>query len=466
MLFQTWTFLIFFLVVFGVYLLVKGTPLRYAWLLGASYFFYALWEPYYLILLIASTAIDYWAVKFMENSSRKKLWVAASIVSHLAILGFFKYGVFFTDNVNSLLSFINAGYRFPYPGSLLPAGFKYILPVGISFYTFSAMTYTIDFYRGQIEREKSFLRLATFVSFFPRLMAGPIERAKNLLGQIHRPAKISGGDITDGLSLFVVGLFKKVAVADYLAQYVNTVYDAPAQHESLGLVLATFAFAWQIYFDFSGYTDMARGIARIFGFRLTLNFDNPYLATSLRDFWRRWHISLSNWFRDYLYIPLGGNRKGEVRTCVNVFVTMVICGFWHGASWNFIIWGALHGLGNFVSRLLERSEVYQEKIPKLVKQIWVFVFVSFAWIFFRAQSLDDALLIISRIFGSGFADPRFPLLAAGLILSMWVYAFLYESRLRPILRSQPARIGLVVLMLIYISIFAGSGGHGFIYLQF
>jgi len=466
MLFQTWTFLIFFLVAFGVYLLVKGTRLRFIWLLFASYFFYAWWEPYYLILLILSTAIDYWAVKFMENSSRRRLWVAISVISHLLLLGFFKYGIFFTDNVNALLTFMNVGYQLPYPGSLLPAGFKYMLPVGISFYTFAAMTYTIDFYRGYVQRERNFVRFATFVSFFPRLMAGPIERARNILPQLHKPARITREDVTDGLCLFVVGLFKKVAVADYLAQYVNMVYDAPSQYESPALILATFAFAWQIYFDFSGYTDMARGIARLFGFRIMLNFNNPYLAISMRDFWRRWHISLSSWFRDYLYIPIGGNRKGEVRTYINVFITMVVCGFWHGAAWNFIIWGALHGFGNLLTRLLERSEGYREKVPKFVKQIWVFLFVSFAWIFFRAQNISEAWLIISRIFSFGFTDPRFPLLAAGLILSMWVYAFLYESRLKRVLQLQPVRIGLVVLMLLYISIFAKSGGQGFIYLQF
>ena len=466
MLFQSWIFLVFFIVVFGVYMLVKATRLRVIWLLIASYAFYAWWEPYYVILLIFSAAIDYWVVKWMENSSRKKVWVAVSIVSHLGLLGFFKYGVFFTNNLNAFFDFIGINYQLAHPGSLFGGSFKYVLPVGISFYTFQAISYTIDFYRGQIERERSFIRFAAFVSLFPRLLAGPIERAKNFLPQLHTPARITRLDITDGLSLFVVGLFKKIAIADYLAQYVNTVYDAPGRYQSPALILATFAFAWQIYFDFSGYTDMARGVARVFGFRLMLNFNNPYLATGLTDFWRRWHISLSTWFRDYVYIPLGGNRRGRIRTYVNVFITMVISGFWHGASWNFIIWGALHGIGCVLTRKLERSQTYREKIPKFVKQIVVFIFVLFAWIFFRAATTEDAWLIITRIFGSGLADPAFPLLAVGLIFSMWTYAFICESRAKWVLQSAPVRVGLVVLMLLYMSIFVTSGQQPFIYLQF
>ena len=211
--------------------------------------------------------------------------------------------------------------------------------------------------------------------------------------------------IAYGIYLFVVGLFKKVALADYLKLYVDRIYDSPEQFQSPALILATFLFAWQIYFDFSGYTDMARGIARTMGFRLMLNFNNPYLATGLADFWSRWHISLSSWFKDYLYIPLGGNRKGRFNTYRNMFLTMVISGLWHGAAWTFVIWGVVHALGRFLTRELEQTEFYIQKVPKLAKQLFVFCFVGFAWIFFRADSINDAWLILKRIFTSGFSNP-------------------------------------------------------------
>jgi D-alanyl-lipoteichoic acid acyltransferase DltB (MBOAT superfamily) len=233
------------------------------------------------------------------------------VVNNLGLLSFFKYGGFVTDNLNLLLSSLGIPYGLPAPDILLP--------IGISFYIFQSMSYTIDYYRGNIERETSLIRYAAFVSLFPRLLAGPIERAKNLLPQMHKTPKVSIQDIADGLSLFVVGFFKKVALADYMALYVDKVYDAPEQFQAPALVLATFLFSWQIYFDFSGYTDMARGVARMMGFRLMLNFNNPYLATGLGDFWSRWHISLSSWFKDYVYIPLGGNRKGKFNTYRNMF---------------------------------------------------------------------------------------------------------------------------------------------------
>src|SRR5213596_1208777 len=231
------------------------------------------------------------------------------------------------------------------------------------------MSYTIDAYRGDIQTERSFVRFLTFVSFFPQLVAGPIERARNLLPQLQKEPQITREDVGDGLSLFLVGFFKKVALADYLALYVDNVYAAPGQFQAPALILATVAFGWQIYFDFSGYTDMARGIARLMGFHLMLNFNNPYTATGLGDFWNRWHISLSTWFKDYLYFPLGGSRGGTWRTYRNMFLTMVISGIWHGAAWTFVIWGALHALGVMITRELERSAFYRERVPKLLKQL-------------------------------------------------------------------------------------------------
>ena len=458
MLFHTWAFILFFLIVYPIYLTLKSTRFRLPWLLAASYFFYACFNPLYLILIAYSTILDYAVVALMETKGRRKIWLSISIVNNLALLSFFKYAGFITDNLNALLSSLNVPYYLPAPGLLLP--------VGLSFYIFQSMSYTIDYYRGNIERERSLIRYATFVSLFPRLLAGPIERAKSLLPQLHKKPSVSMQDVSDGLSLFIVGLFKKVALADYLALYVDRIYSTPDRFQSPALMLATFMFCWQIYFDFSGYTDMARGIARMMGFRLMLNFNNPYLATSLGDFWSRWHISLSSWFKDYVYIPLGGNRKGKFNTYKNMFLTMVISGLWHGAAWTFIIWGAVHALGRFCTRELETTSFYKEKVPRIFKQILVFVFVTFVWIFFRAESIGDAWIIITRIFTSGFADPHCPLFALILIFAVWLYQFAYESKLRWLLELRAVRIGIIIIMVLYLALFAASSEQPFIYLQF
>ncbi len=458
MLFHTWAFVLFFLIAYPIYLTLKGTRFRLHWLLAVSYFFYACFNPLYLILIAYSTILDYTVVSVMESRGRRKLWLSISIVNNLGLLSFFKYAGFITDNLNALLSSLNVPYTVPEPDILLP--------VGLSFYIFQSMSYTIDYYRGNMERERSLIRYATYVSLFPRLLAGPIERAKNLLPQLRKKPTVSMQDVSDGISLFIVGLFKKVALADYLALYVDNIYSTPDRFQSPALILATFLFCWQIYFDFSGYTDMARGVARMMGFRLMLNFNNPYLATSLGDFWSRWHISLSSWFKDYVYIPLGGNRKGKFNTYRNMFLTMVISGLWHGAAWTFIIWGAVHALGRFCTRELETTPFYKEKVPKIVKQIFVFVFVTFAWIFFRAESIGDAWIIITRIFTSGFTDPRCPLLALALIVAVWLYQYAYESKLKWLLELRTVRIGIIILMILYLALFASSSQQPFIYLQF
>ena len=458
MLFHNWVFFLFFAVVYPVYLVVKGTRFQSLWLLAASYVFYGWWNPLYLLLILYSTTVDYLAVVAMARWGRRKLLLFLSIVNNLGLLGFFKYGAFVTENVNALLGRFGLTYALPAPDVLLP--------VGISFFVFQSMSYTIDFYRGHIDQEPNFIRYATFVSLFPQLVAGPIERARNLLPQLRGTPRVTRQDVTDGLSLFVVGLFKKVALADYLALYVDEVYAVPDLYPASALMLATFAFAWQIYFDFSGYTDMARGVARMMGIRIMLNFNNPYLATGLGDFWGRWHISLSTWFKDYVYIPLGGNRRGQVRTYVNMALTMIISGLWHGAQWTFVVWGALHALGRVVTRELERTTFYRERMPRCVKQAVVFVFVCFCWIFFRAETFADARLIVTRIFTSGLGDPAFPLLMAGLIGSVWAYQFVYESRVKRVLEWAPVRVGFVVAMVVYIAVFATSSNQAFIYFQF
>lgn len=525
MLFHTLPFLLFLLVVLPVFFALRKTPLWTPWLLAASYFFYGWWNPYYLLLIAYSTTLDYLLVTLMDHCpppgqkptgprdpvlkaallvstllallltggawagpetlrptlvvfailvllmavgarlGSRRIWLLISLVNNLALLLFFKYARFLIENLNQALGLLGISFHLPDPSTLMPYGFAYVLPVGISFFTFQSMSYTIDFYLGKVARERNFLRFATFVCFFPQLMAGPIERAKHLLPQFRQAPPFRWQNLTDGLSLFLVGLFKKLALADYLSLYVERVYDNPSRFGAPALMLATFAFAWQIFFDFSGYTDMARGVAKMMGFNLILNFNNPYLATGLSDFWSRWHISLSTWFRDYIYIPLGGSRRGSLATCRNLFLTFLISGIWHGANWTFAIWGILHAFGVILTRGLERSAFYRDRVPTLLKQTWVFVYVCFAWIFFRATSVSDALLIVRRIFAAPWSSPQIPALMLLLVGLVWLYQSIYESRLRHVLRYGFVRIALAVAMMLYLCL-CSSGGGAFIYFQF
>jgi alginate O-acetyltransferase complex protein AlgI len=533
MLFHTWPFLVFLLVVLPVFFALRKTRLWLPWLTVASYFFYAWWNPYYLFLVLYSTVLDFSLVALMDHCpkegqtvnvrdrltrlgfedrvlkfafigsvlaattivvlaafgpktlrptmaglglivllmglgalySSRRIWLVISLVNNLALLLFFKYARFVVGNLNSVLGWLHIPWHLSDPSALMPFGFQYLLPVGISFFTFQSLSYTIDFYLGNVHRERNFLRFATFVCFFPQLMAGPIERARHLLPQFYKFPEIRLQNFTDGASLFLVGLFKKLALANYLAFYVERVYDNPRTFGAPALILATIAFGWQIFFDFSGYTDMARGVAKVMGFNLILNFNNPYLSTGLGEFWSRWHISLSSWFRDYVYIPLGGNRHGTFATYRNLFITFCISGIWHGAAWTFVIWGALHGLGVLVTRELERSVVYRERVPRMLKQAAVFLFVSFTWIFFRAESLGDAWLIVRRIFSAVWQNPYIPALMVGLVAVVWAYEFLYESRFRELLKSSFVRVGAAVCILVYLCL-CSSGGGAFIYFQF
>ena len=533
MLFHTWPFLVFLLIVLPVFFALRKTRLWLPWLTVASYFFYGWWNPYYLLLVIYSTVLDFCLVALMDHCPRagqkvnvlgrltrfkfddgalkvafavsavatlgslamalvgpqtlrttmlalslivllmalgalyssRRIWLLISVVNNLALLLFFKYARFMVENLNAVFSSLHVSVKLSDPSALMPFGFEYLLPVGISFFTFQSLSYTIDFYLGNVQRERNFLRFATFVCFFPQLMAGPIERAKHLLPQYHQFPAVRLQNFTDGASLFLVGLFKKLALANYLSFYVERVYDNPKAFGAPALMLATFAFAWQIFFDFSGYTDMARGVAKLMGFNLILNFNNPYLATGLGDFWSRWHISLSTWFRDYVYIPLGGNKHGNFITYRNLFLTFFISGIWHGANWTFVIWGTLHGLGVLITRELERSVFYRERVPQLVKQLGVFIFVCFAWIFFRANSLDDALLIVNRIFTAAWHDPQMPAIMLVLVALIWLYQFCYESRFRGLLQTSVVRVAAAVCMILFLCLCA-SGGGAFIYFQF
>jgi len=399
--------------------------------------------------------------------SSRGIWLVIGLLNTLAPLLFFKYARFIGENLNAVLSWLHVPATLPDASTLMPFGLDYLLPIGISFFTFQSLGYLIDLYLGKAERERNFLRFANFVCFFPLLMAGPIERAGQLLPQFRQFPAIRLQNFTDGLSLFLTGLFKKVALANWLSLYVDRVYEAPQSFGAAALIIASVAYAWQIFFDFGGYTDMARGVAKLMGFNLVLNFNHPYLATGVGDFWRRWHISFSRWILDYIFMPLQMRWREwrSVGTALALVVTFLVSGIWHGAAWTFVAWGALHGLGLAGTFGLERSAFYRKRVPKIVKQVLVFTFVTFTWIFFRANSLPDALLIVRRIFTAAWQDPQIPILMLVLVGLVWIYEFLCESRFQDVLKIGFVRVGIAVLMVLGL-FFSSSGGSAFIYFQF
>ena len=396
MLFNSLDFLIFFPVIVGLYFALSP---KYRWvlLLGASYYFYMCWKAEYIILIVFSTLVDYFAAGQMARIQEKKKrrpFLYLSLLSNLGLLFFFKYWNFFSGETRALLDSWNIMVDVP--------TFQLLLPVGISFYTFQTLSYTIDVYNGKLEPEKNLGRFALYVSFFPQLVAGPIERATHLLPQLRQTFDFDYQRVVSGLQQMLWGFFKKVVIADRLAVYVNEIYASPGDENGLALLLATYFFAFQIYCDFSGYSDIAIGAARVMGYDLMENFRTPYLSKSIREFWSRWHISLSTWFRDYLYIPLGGNRVPQVRWFLNLFIVFVVSGFWHGANWTFLIWGALHGSYLVAEILWKRLPFAQFKgIPTRLKNILsigiTFHLTLLAWVFFRANSLGDATTVIRSV---------------------------------------------------------------------
>ncbi|MCX7013899.1 MAG: MBOAT family protein [Candidatus Sumerlaeota bacterium] len=471
MLFHTWPFLLFLLVVLPVFYSLRNTPLWLPWLTAASYFFYAWSNSYALLVVLYITAFDFILVARIDRSPAESrgrgIWFAIALVGNLFPLLFFKYARFVAENLNALFSCLHVALRLPDPSGLMPFGLPYLLPAGISFFTFQSLSYILDVYLGKAPRERNLLRFANFVCFFPQVMAGPIERPGHLLPQFRQFPAIRLRNITDGLSLFLLGLFKKVALASYLSLYVDRVYDNPSVCGAPDLILATIAFAWQIYFDFSGYTDMARGVAELLGFRLVLNFNNPYLATGLGDFWRRWHISFSRWILDYIFMPLQmlWRERRFAGTAAALVITFLVSGIWHGAAWTFVIWGALHGVGLAATYQMERSAWYRKRVPSVLKQAGVFAYVCFTWVFFRANSLDDAVLIIRRIFTAAWQGPQVPALMLGSVILVWLYQYLYESRWRAILETGVVRLGLAALMALSLCL-CSSGGGSFIYFRF
>ena len=423
MLFNSFHFLVFFPIVVGLY---YALPQKFRWtlLLIASYYFYMSWKAEYIILIVASTLVDFGAGLAIENADskkRKKLWLFLSLFVNLGLLFTFKYWDFFNESIRETLNLFSIQFD--------PTTLKLLLPVGISFYTFQTLSYTIDIYYGKIKPIKHLGIFATYVSFFPQLVAGPIERAKHLIPQFYNKVVFEYERVKNGLLLMLWGFFVKIVIADRLAILVNTVYKHDDSHNYLldhtgtSLFIASFFFMFQLYLDFSAYSNIAIGAARVLGFDLQSNFRRPYWATSISDFWHRWHISLSTWFRDYVYIPLGGNKRGVKRHLINLLITFVLSGVWHGASWNFALWGLLNGLFLIAQVFIDRRKTSKKPKTSFLKRLLQSAVVMLLWggslIFFRAQTFDDAIYVFQNISLTGWDN----LYELGLTASEFKFVF-------------------------------------------
>lgn len=471
MLFNSLQFLIFFPLVCIIYFTLKDNKSRIPFLLIASYYFYMNWNPAYAILIFVSTLLTYlcgiFVEKYKEDNRKKKLFLTISLIINFSILFVFKYFNFINESVFVILEHLGIRWNVP--------NLDVLLPVGISFYTFQAVGYSIDVYRGGVKAERNFIIYALFVSFFPQLVAGPIERSPNLLPQFYEEHKFSYNNAIEGLKQMLWGFFMKICVADTLANYVNAVFNNVEHHNGTSLILATIFFTFQIYCDFGGYSNIAIGAARVMGFRLMENFHYPYFSLNIKEFWRRWHISLSSWFMDYVYIPLGGNRVSYPRHLLNLMITFLVSGIWHGANWTFVLWGALHGCYQVIGNIFRKyiyTPKYSTVISKVVSTLFCFVIVAFAWIFFRANNVNDAFLIIEKIFtqqGALFVDSlSFVCGFAGLfILIIKDFKDNFNINIH-FMHSKYVVIRYisVVALITYIILFGSFGSGQFIYFQF
>lgn len=478
MLFNSLHFVLFLPFVVATYFLM---PFKYRWafLLGASYYFYMCWKPEYVLLLLFSTLIDYYAalqIGKSDNASKRKFFLGLSLSLNLGTLFLFKYFNFLNASARAAFDHFNLFYNVPM--------FELLLPVGISFYTFQTMSYVIDVYRGEQKAETHLGRFALYVTFFPQLVAGPIERSTTLMPQFHERHNFEWPRVLDGLKIMLWGFFKKIVIADRLAGYVNPIYNDPTSADGINLLLATYFFAFQIYCDFSGYSDIAVGTAKVLGYRLMSNFERPYLSQSIAEFWKRWHISLSTWFKDYLYIPLGGNRVAKWRWCFNLFTVFLVSGLWHGANWTFVIWGALHGLYLVFAILTSGAReklvhgLALDRVPTLLRAsrtVITFHLVLFAWIFFRANHMSDALLIIEKVFhvfsGAALAPITKLITLPDLmfVLALLVFMNFYERfqiAWRTLWQSRLAAITLASVLFWAIVVWGAFDNQQFIYFQF
>ena len=479
MTFNSWEFLVFYPIVLLLYFSLPK-KLKWPMLLFASYFFYMYYSPALVVLIFATTLISWISARAIEKTERKaqrKLWLLLTLTVSLGVLFFYKYFDFLSGSIFSLFD-------------KDPIVLNLILPVGISFYTFQTLSYVIDVYRGDVKTEKNFFFYALFVSFFPQLVAGPIERPGNLIPQLREPHPWSKSDAKCGAKKMMMGFFKKICIADTVSVFVDAVYNNPTNATSLGIVIATLLFAVQIYCDFSGYTDIAIGASRMMGIRLMKNFDHPYSATSIKEFWSRWHISLSSWFRDYLYIPLGGSRVSKPRHLFNLFVVFLVSGLWHGAAWTFVVWGALHGFYQIVGNLTaKRRDALIEKLgfsKNSLAVVWTrrvitFALVSFAWLFFRAASLSDAAILLSRLFGGiGGISETFSTMGITLVDALLVIVSLFvlvicdrlisyddtPSSSRIILKDGSFIYFIWVILILWALLLSKDMSSTFIYFQF
>lgn len=468
MFFDTPIYYIFLLAIVSGYWILRHRGQNIL-LLAGSYFFYGWWDWRFLTLMAGSTLADFLFATLISNSSnaqKRKLLLGLSIGLNLVFLGYFKYFNFFSDSLHVLLSSLG----FDVSKRVL----EIVLPPGISFYTFQAIAYMVDVYFGRIRPSKNLIEYALFISFFPHLIAGPIQRPDHLLPQVEKPRSFDPTQFSNGLMLILTGLFRKCVIADQCALIANAAFSGSLGPVNIGTVaLGAYAFAWQIYGDFSGYSNIARGSAQLLGFHFMVNFKQPYLSTSIRDFWRRWHISLSSWLRDYLYVPLGGNRLGEHKTYRNLFLTMLIGGLWHGANWTFVLWGALHGAWLAVERFFDfdSDRVSHGAIKQWFKRFVIFHLVCFAWIFFRAPTMGAAFDFLEGLKTwsiSGNFYPLFSMLAA-FSIPMFMVDWLENRRDEEFLTEKSSTIVQIVFAVVLLStvvLFSANSSAAFIYFQF
>ncbi|HEX3316124.1 MAG TPA: MBOAT family protein [Gemmataceae bacterium] len=467
MLFHTNSFFAFFLAVFVVFWSLPKQQWRLWWILIASCAFYMSWNPWFIALILFSTSIDYLAARMIDGTGSQRWrrgWLLGSIAVNLGILSVFKYANFFLQTVHS-----TAGcFGLPLPIGTL----QVLVPLGISFYTFEAISYVVDVYRKKRAALRSPLDYGVYILFFPHLIAGPIVRSHDFLPQLHRLRKLSAPRVLLGVRLFLFGLFQKVALADNLAALVDPVFAHPADYESLSIWLALLSYTIQIYCDFAGYSSMAIGLAHLLGFRLPQNFNRPYLAASLGEFWRRWHITLGTWMRDYLFIPLGGSRGGTLATCRNLLVTFALCGLWHGASWNYIVWGFSHGVILCGERLARLPAWAGQRALRPLFVLWTFFLINLTMVFVRAQSLTDACVVYGRLFrfAGGQALSR-ELLVAGTVgvagvLGVMVLSEAIRWRRLALRLPSPLQGALLASVIVAVMLLWPEDNKQFIYFQF